>query len=202
MNNVVKLSFRWCGVVRQVAHFACRVSALILCPVVLAAQGTTLWIGKSESRGVSKPFTICAPQCSSAVAQAPARQSFEIGVERRIRESKYASLSLGASLARRGWLLDVTGPDELFLGIPMLAIVEPLGRGSPFGVAVAGGVSGDVSLERMSNSRSSLIASSWLSWYFSADRALVLGGRWSRAMRPHDLLYLRSRSIFVGVDTR
>ncbi len=203
MQHVVTLPRRPSGNVRQVVHIAFRLSALLACPAVLAAQATTYWIGESQSRGVSKAFTICLPQCGPAVARTPrSLKSLEVGAERRIRESEYASLSLGASLARRGWPRDGIGPDELFLGIPLLGVIEPLGRGSRFGLALAGGVSGDVSLERASNSRPSLIASSWLSWYLSVDRALVAGVRWSHAMRPHDFLYLRSRSIFVGVETR
>lgn len=177
-------------------------SALLACPEVLAGQATTYWVGESQSRGVSNSFTFCRPQCVPAYAQTPTLQSLEVGAERRILESKYASLSLGASLARRGWPRDGIGPDELFLGIPLLGVIEPLGRGKRFGVAVAGGTSADVSLAQASNSRPSLIAASWLSWRFSADRALVAGVRGSRAMRPHDSFFLRSRTVYVGVETR
>lgn len=165
----------------------------------LGAQMHTVYVGESVSRGVLFEI-VCLPECVDAVWRSPRSvTSAIVGVERRFFADRYSHLLLGAAASRRGfwtgsWLNMRT------LSLPVLGVVEPW-PDAPLGLAAAAGVTWDVSLDRASDSRLGVSGGLWASARLGARHRLLLGVRGTRAMRPNQEIYIRSRVLFLGLSS-
>lgn len=167
-----------------------------------AQHKTGYFIGQSLSWG-SSAFVFCDPSgCVDAVERSnrPLR-SLAVGVDRRIRERDYYHVSLGASLSRRGWW-DGDWTSLTTLSLPLMGVVEPFGPDAVLGVSAGAGVSGDIAVDRLRESRLSVTGGLWVHTRVASRLRLVLGVRGSRAIRKIDGLYLRSHVISIGLSAR
>lgn len=169
-----------------------------------AQQNTGYFIAHSHSWG-AKAFVLCEPQgCSDAVAMSHRPlTSLVLGVDRRFKDDGNAHISLGASITRRGWYEGFGRWNQLTtLSLPIMGVAEPFGSNAPLGLSLGVGVSGDMVINRLSESRLSLTGGLWAYARVMEASRISLGVRTSRTLRNVDGLYLRSHVVSVGFSSR
>lgn len=190
------------GTLRALRPIWCvAILVVTLVPRSAAAQGG-YFVGQSVSWGAAF-FLFCdASGCVDAVARSPrSLRSLAVGVDRRIRDSGYHHVSVGATLSRRGWWAgDWTSLTTLSL--PVMLVVEPFGADAPFGLSGGAGLSADLAVDRLPDSRMSVTGGFGAYARLTPRLRLSLGVRGSRAIRDIGGTYLRSHVISLGLSLR
>lgn len=168
----------------------------------LDAQALSWWVGESVSRAERYTYE-CSPECGFVRLQSPGSvRSLAVGVDLTAHSTQWVRVMIGGAVARRGWRAGEVF-DPVVLTVPIMLAITPFGADAPLGLAFALGLQGDLSLERLNDSRVGIPRSTWLYADVSRGRRLTLGIRSSRTTRDQNgLWFVQSRVLFVGLSNR
>lgn len=187
---------------RRVKRLLLSVTALAFGGAVpVAAQGTSVWVGSSVSRGV-RFVRVCTPNCFNGRYRTNGDiESFAAGIDFTLRDVRGGRLRYGIGVSRRGW--DITQPSVqgLFASVPLVGEFFIPVVPDVVGVLLGIGVSADIGMDHVNDSHLSVLGEWRVRAGSARGRHLDLGLRLTRSvdLMPWDQGFnLRSVTVFIG----